>query len=259
MSRESVVRPTLVVPADVERDGGRAFLARLAAMLDPTAGEVALDCSRLRGATSGQIDVLWGARRRCEAAGVPVRLTYVGRGLERVLKVLDIYDLFEVEFRPRTMSEPQPGRTPAASGLTFEAEVKASIEGVSEVMGGFREFLLGLGLPEMEVFDMGTVFYEVATNTREHGGVGERGASHFTAALHDGTMTMRFVDSGRPFDPEQGAPAFSAREAIRRRQNRGIGLVLVRKLVDSICYERIGDQNVVTLEKSMQQPREKAQ
>jgi anti-sigma regulatory factor (Ser/Thr protein kinase) len=227
MSRETVARPTIVVPADVERDGGEAFLAGLAAMLSPTAGEIALDCSRLRSVNSSQINVLWNIRGRCEAAGVPVRLTYVGRGVK--------------------------------PPLAFESRLEASVEGVSRVMGAFRDFLLGLGLPEMMVFDLGTVFYEVATNIREHGGLGDRSTSSFTAVLENGKMTLRFVDSGRPFDPGHDAHLFNAREAIKRRQHRCIGLVMVRRLMDTISYERLGNKNVVIMERWVRQPRERAQ
>ena len=263
MLHETVIRPTLVVPADVERDDGRGFLTKLDGLLELSPSETVLDCSRLRDVNSSQIAVLWDARAKCEAAGVPVRLTYVGSGLERVLKVLDLYDLFDVDVQvPQRVIERPEVPAPARVGgdvTVYETTFDASVAGVNRGLEGFRGFLAGLNLPEMCAFELGTVFYEVATNVREHAGLGGTGQMTFTAALEGGKIKLKFMDLGRPFDPEREAPSFSAREAIKRRQNRGIGLYLVRRLMDSLAYERLGDRNVVSLEKLVRHERETQQ
>jgi anti-sigma regulatory factor (Ser/Thr protein kinase) len=69
-------------------------------------------------------------------------------------------------------------------------------------------------------------------------------------------MAMRFTDEGSPFDPTDGRHSFEPREAIRNRLRHGIGLTMIRRLVDSIEYERVGDKfNVVTLKKTLDHSR----
>jgi len=259
MPHDTTVRTTIIVPPDLNLNASRGFLADLDVALKTATGEIALDCSGLRNVTSSQIGTLWEAKTRCDAAGVAMRLMSVGRGLEKVLRLLDLYDVLvaragepggAVASEPDAPAAQTPG--PGADGAAenvFELELEASADCISKAMDAFRGFLTRLGLPEMCIFDLGTAFYEVATNARQHGGLGGRGHLSFAAVYEDGRVKLRFVDSGRPFDPARQAPHFDVEEAIGRRQNRGIGLFLVRKLMDSISYERVGNQNIVSLEK----------
>ena len=69
--------------------------------------------------------------------------------------------------------------------------------------------------------------------------------------MYDGS-TLRFmiIDSGMPFDPtmkEKADITLSAEE----RQIGGLGILLVRELMDSINYERIEGKNILTLLKKL--------
>ena len=64
------------------------------------------------------------------------------------------------------------------------------------------------------------------------------------------TLRVQIIDSGVPFDPtakEKADTSLSAEE----RQIGGLGILLVRELMDSINYERTNRQNVLTLVKSL--------
>ncbi len=62
------------------------------------------------------------------------------------------------------------------------------------------------------------------------------------------------VDAGRPFDPTAVAePDVDA--PLERRAAGGLGLLIVRRSVDALRYERVGACNVVTLEKRCAAPR----
>jgi len=65
----------------------------------------------------------------------------------------------------------------------------------------------------------------------------------------DRVKTM-IVDGGSPFDPtSQKEPDTSL--SAEERQIGGLGIHLMRKLVDAIIYERIEEQNVLTLVKEL--------
>lgn len=64
------------------------------------------------------------------------------------------------------------------------------------------------------------------------------------------TLHCQIKDAGRPFDPtaeERADTTLSAEE----RQIGGLGILLVRELMDTINYERVEGQNVLTLTKRL--------
>ncbi len=70
-------------------------------------------------------------------------------------------------------------------------------------------------------------------------------------ATSDG-QRLRFVitDNGIPFNPTEVSQADTTLSA-EERPVGGLGILLVRQLMDSINYERIGTQNVLTLQKTL--------
>ena len=62
------------------------------------------------------------------------------------------------------------------------------------------------------------------------------------------TRQLKFIltDSGKPFDPTTHAEVDTTLSA-EKRGIGGLGIHLMRRYMDSINYERIGDQNVLTL------------
>ena len=70
-------------------------------------------------------------------------------------------------------------------------------------------------------------------------------------AMYDGhNLKMMIIDSGIPFDPtarEKADTSLSAED----RQIGGLGILLVRELMDTINYERDNGQNILTLIKKI--------
>ena len=70
------------------------------------------------------------------------------------------------------------------------------------------------------------------------------------AVSNDVRLKITIIDSGAPFDPtvrEQVDTTLSAQE----RPIGGLGIHLVRQIMDSINYERIDKLNVLTLRKKL--------
>lgn len=64
-------------------------------------------------------------------------------------------------------------------------------------------------------------------------------------------QSISFVlrDYGEPFDPTETAPVDVSAKAVRSRPIGGLGIHLIRHYMDSVSYERVGDQNVLTMTK----------
>ena len=61
---------------------------------------------------------------------------------------------------------------------------------------------------------------------------------------------MTITDSGVPFDPTAKEKADTTLAA-EERQIGGLGILLVRELMDSINYEYTGGRNILTLVKTI--------
>ena len=237
---------------------GRAldvFFEELDTLLEEGVRSVDIDCSLLDHARSGHINALWDALTRCEEAGVKMRLTSTGYGLERLLEVLGLRHLFTLEPVERS---PRTAGAPLAFGATRQTAFSAELRpGMDDITGAFirlHDFLKRLQVSEMHIFDLETVFYEVCSNILRHAELPVGSLISFSATLHGNDLELRFVDEGRPFDPTGNSRDFDHREAIRREQHHGLGISMIRRLVDEISYLREDDaRNVVRLRKRVAQ------
>lgn len=63
---------------------------------------------------------------------------------------------------------------------------------------------------------------------------------------HPFRVVIRIIDSGIPFDP-LGAPEPDIGLDIMERPIGGLGVVMIRKLMDGVTYERSKDKNILGL------------
>jgi anti-sigma regulatory factor (Ser/Thr protein kinase) len=76
---------------------------------------------------------------------------------------------------------------------------------------------------------------------------------HVTFRHVKGHIEMEFEDRGREFNPlEIGEPDLDS--PIENRQLGGLGIHLVRKMMDEAKYRREGDRNILMLRKAKATP-----
>jgi len=91
---------------------------------------------------------------------------------------------------------------------------------------------------------------EIVTNIISYGfdGPGDHRIT-ICLSMEDRQLTSQVEDNGRPFDPLQVAePDVTA--ALEDREPGGLGILLVRKLMDDVSYSRNGDRNVLLMKKN---------
>jgi serine/threonine-protein kinase RsbW len=118
----------------------------------------------------------------------------------------------------------------AVSRATEQVEVYCRGRGVAEAVA--RKFTLALD--------------EVLTNAVSYGF--PQGGRHSIAVRIEhrcGTLTAIVSDDGAPFDPLAQPPA-NVHAPIAERRIGGLGIHLVRTLMDSVEYHRRGDRNELT-------------
>lgn len=79
---------------------------------------------------------------------------------------------------------------------------------------------------------------------------GEKGDVDIEAMINDEYLVFVISDSGTPFDPTAKAEVDTTLSA-EERGIGGLGIHLIRQIMDTINYERVDGKNVLTLRKKL--------
>ena len=129
--------------------------------------------------------------------------------------------------------------------------VSGSAEGVREVARAFDAFSASNGLPGSLVRAVHVALDELLSNTVRSGfAPGQTGRIDVRFEIADGALDVLIVDDGIAFDPlARVDPDITA--PLEARPIGGLGLYLVRHLVDRVDYERLGSENRLRLKKQI--------
>jgi anti-sigma regulatory factor (Ser/Thr protein kinase) len=99
------------------------------------------------------------------------------------------------------------------------------------------------GVPSAKLIDLQVVLDELVSNVIKYAWP-EGGAHELLVRLTagDATIEVEVIDDGRPYDPRDATPPEPA-PAGGRPTPGGVGIHLVRQLVDGFEYEREGARN----------------
>ena len=103
--------------------------------------------------------------------------------------------------------------------------------------------------PESLTFKVNLVLEELGLNILTHGGKGSdrRPEIEIVLTSEDDALTIEVLDDGQPFDPLEDAPEPAVDAAIEERTIGGLGIHLVRTLMDDLRYQRDDGKNRLTL------------
>jgi anti-sigma regulatory factor (Ser/Thr protein kinase) len=95
------------------------------------------------------------------------------------------------------------------------------------------------------------VLEEAVANVIHHGLPGSPPPHRITVRLDIGehSVAAEVIDNGRPFDPT-GAPRPDLSLSLEQRQPGGLGIHLMRELMDGLDYRRSDDSNILRLHKA---------
>jgi anti-sigma regulatory factor (Ser/Thr protein kinase) len=118
-----------------------------------------------------------------------------------------------------------------------------------------EEFAARCRLADDERARLLVILDELFTNTVTHGYVGAAAAGNVEVVLglQGDWLSIDFIDDGCPFDPLQAAPPDLDLPA-EERPVGGLGIAIVRGLVDDAVYRRQGDRNHLTLRRKFPLP-----
>jgi serine/threonine-protein kinase RsbW len=114
------------------------------------------------------------------------------------------------------------------------------------VLDALEAHLAEAGAPMAAVSAIMIAADEVLSNALTHSGAGEVSIS---ARVRDGRVSVEVTDDGAPFDPTAAATP-KTDLALEEREVGGLGIHLVRELMDDVRYERAGGRNRLSFSRS---------
>ena len=78
----------------------------------------------------------------------------------------------------------------------------------------------------------------------------EHESIYLSARMHVDSIVLVLTDTGKEFDPTM-APEVDVTLSAEERQIGGLGIFLIRQIMNEVRYERIDGKNVLTLEKKL--------
>ena len=116
------------------------------------------------------------------------------------------------------------------------------------------EWIEGLGIPETLNMPINLALEEAVSNVMLYAYPDSSGQVFVEfvkgESAHDKKLIFTITDGGIPFDPTQQAEADTSLSA-EEREIGGLGIHLVRQIMDEVRYKREDDKNVLTLIKSI--------
>ena len=133
----------------------------------------------------------------------------------------------------------------------FRMSVGADRDGVGKVKAAFADFAETSALPEGVRRSLNVALDELLANVLSHGIEG-RDACLLTieVAMDQERLTVTLSDDGPPFEPFRLA-APDTTLSVEDRSIGGLGIHLVRELMDEVSYERRDGRTVVVLVKQV--------
>ena len=122
--------------------------------------------------------------------------------------------------------------------------VRASADGVRQTFGEFERFSRAQGLSDDLRRRFMVALDEVLSNVTRHGR--PEGLVQVDFERAGNRLTVTVEDDGAPFNPLD-APSADTVSPLEQRRAGGVGIELVRRLLESVRYEHTGGRNRLTM------------
>lgn len=122
---------------------------------------------------------------------------------------------------------------------------------LDRVSAAIEDFGLEANWPMDVVFKVNLALEEIVLNVMNYGHDGGMHEIEISLCAEENALTIEIVDDGRPFDPLNDAPIPDVNAELDERNIGGLGVHLVRKMMDDVRYRRAEGKNYLTLVTSL--------
>lgn len=138
----------------------------------------------------------------------------------------------------------------SVSGSMKTRKFSSKLDNLGEICDFITQYAVKAGLNESQVYAVQLAVDEAATNIIEHAyGGKEQGEVLITCQVLEDGLKVVLCDHGRSFDPQR-VPDPALNVPIEELRPRGLGIFLMRKMMDEVHYKFTSDKgNILTMTK----------
>ena len=133
----------------------------------------------------------------------------------------------------------------------YSFQLKSSLSELDSLCENLEDFGQKIGLSKKLIFEINLALDELFTNIISYGFKDEE--EHIikvTMTPQNKELCLRIEDDGIPFNPiDFETPDVAC--SVENCKIGGLGIHIMRKLMDEICYQRCDDKNILTLKKQL--------
>lgn len=129
---------------------------------------------------------------------------------------------------------------------TVEKTFAASMETIPVIVGFVSETASVMGVHPKRVMHLELAVEEAAVNICSYAYEIPPGEVTIRISRETEVVRIELVDAGVPFDP-LAADAPDIRSELENREVGGLGIFLIRRMLDEVHYSRSGDRNILSL------------
>ena len=242
---------SISVPLDTYTGERSTFLEKIRDRIDDKETTIYADCDNLKSITSSHVGMLWEALSICREKSVEFVLQNVDEAVKDVFTVLDIRDLFIFDTELNKHRESlDTSRISNFFIKDFTSEFIPTVETIVREKYLMAEHLKKSPLYQKLVFELQTIFYEIVTNIRLHADLPPGSKIQYTVSMVNENIVLTIIDQGKEFDITKVDNAYSSSSAIVNKLRNGLGIVMVKRMTDSISYKRKDNNNILTIVKN---------
>ncbi len=130
-------------------------------------------------------------------------------------------------------------------------KVETRHDELDRVSAAIEDFALEADWPLDLAFKVNLALEEVVINVMNYGHDDGLHEIDIILTTEEDSLTIEIVDDGRPFDPLHDAPIPDVNAELEERNIGGLGIHLVRKMMDDVQYRREEGKNRLTLVTSL--------
>ena len=129
---------------------------------------------------------------------------------------------------------------------TAESTFIASIDNIPQMVAFVSGAATAAGVHPRRVMHLELATEEAVTNICSYAYEVPPGRLSIRVSRSGDTLRVEFIDNGVPFDP-LAADAPDLQADLENREVGGLGIFLIRRLLDEVHYHRRDDQNILSL------------
>jgi serine/threonine-protein kinase RsbW len=147
------------------------------------------------------------------------------------------------------LESPKGGRFMEQEEYSFE--LKSSLSELDNLCENLENFGQKFGLSKKLIFEINLALDELFTNIISYGfGDDDEHLIKVTITPQNEELCLCIEDDGIPFNPiDFETPDVAC--SVENCKIGGLGIHIMRKLMDEICYQRCDDKNILTLKKTL--------